>query len=840
MKHKKLLSLFLLVLIPFIMQAQEASMERAPYIDIKHEKTLPSDLYPNSLAYAHNVYGTTIPTGLFRFYLNNPAGMQSIGNFTGSDFCSGAAWAADGFLYGTGYTATPPSQFFKIDTSTGNRTVIGPMTGALGSCTGLAYDWTTNTMYAMTYSTNSYLWTVNLTTGAVTQVGTGSITGLVIDIACDPTGQLYGIDITVDQLIAINKTTGVATVVGPLGLAANYAQGFSCDQSDGTLYWASYGTTGELRTINKLTGTSTVVGAFGVEVDGFAIPGGPGPNVAHVKLPNTENLTGPYVVNAIVTPLAGSTIASVKLYWSRNNTTLTDSVTMTNPSGTNWTGNIPGNGAAATYRYQIRAKDNLGRLGQTGILQFEAAIDNQKPVIIHTPLGNMPLTAWPALVMANVTDNLGLDSVWVKWYKNTPTTIKQFKLLPQGNNVFQALFNSTQAEVALNDSIFYRIFAKDNSTAHNVDSTALYKFKFVPIATIQIGTGTVAYGYPYYTFYHDSRTQMLWLGSEITGAGGGPGGILALGFNVVTAATQAMNGFYIRMKNTPLTTLTAWETTGWTDVYSGTYTVPGTGWQMVTLTTPFLLLPGQNLLVEICFDNTSYTSNSTVNGTAMTGVMYHQHVDNGAGCTLSGTNSAVGRPNVKFTIDFSYVPVEFTSFSSVIDRNNVVLNWSTATEKNNNGFSVERKVDGGTWQSVGFVKGAGTTTEAQNYTFTDKGLTVGNYTYRLKQIDFDGSFAYSNEISADLTGPVQFSLEQNYPNPFNPSTTISFGIATDSKVMLRLFDVTGQEIMTLVNKEMKAGRHQVEFNASNLNSGVYFYKLEAGNFSSIKKMMLIK
>lgn len=191
-------------------------------------------------------------------------------------------------------------------------------------------------------------------------------------------------------------------------------------------------------------------------------------------------------------------------------------------------------------------------------------------------------------------------------------------------------------------------------------------------------------------------------------------------------------------------------------------------------------------------------------------------------------------------VDDTYVPVELNSFTSVISENNVVLNWSTATEKNNNGFFVERKSGNDNWQSVGFVKGVGTSTEAQSYSFTDRGLSVGTYTYRLKQVDLDGSFAYSKEIFADLTVPAQFSLDQNYPNPFNPATTIKFGLATDSKVMLRVFDVTGQEVMTLINKDMKAGHHEVSFNASKLNSGVYFYKLEAGNFSSIKKMMLIK
>ncbi len=843
MKYTKLLSfLFLFALISFTLQAQ-TSMERAPYIDTKFEQTPPSDLYPNSVAYAHNVYGTTIPTGLFRFYLNNTT-MTSISNFTGTDFCSGAAWASNGLLYGTGYTASPPSQIFTIDTTTGNRTVIGPMTGALGSCTGLAFDWTTNTMYATTYSTNTYLWTVNLTTGAVTQVGTGTITGLVIDIACDPTGQLYGVEISTDNLISIDKTTGVATTIGPLGLAANYAQGMSCDQTDGTLYWASYGTTGELRSINKTTGTSTVIGTFGVEVDGFAIPGGPGPNVTHTKLPNTENLTGPYVVNAVVTPLSGSTIASVKIYWSRNNTTLTDSVTMTNPSGNNWTGNIPGNGAAALYRYKIVAKDNLGRVGQTAVLEFNAAVDNQKPVITHVPLTDCPISAWPKLISATVTDNIGIDSVWVKWYKNTPTTIKHVKLLPQGSDVYQALFNSSQSEVALNDSIFYRIFAKDNSTAHNTDSTALMKFKFVPIVTVELGNGTTSCNFPFTTYWMDGRTDMLFLASEILAGGGGAGYVTHIGFNVITADPGLMNGFTINLQNTTATTLSGFVSTGWTVGYSGTYTVPGTGWQMIQLQTPFFYNGTDNLLIEVCYNNSAYTQYSPVYSTpgALDKVWgRYGDLSTGNGCVdaFSLTTAPTGRPNTKVTLNLA-PPVELTAFSSVVDQNNVTLNWTTATEKNNRGFQIERKSENGKFEAIGFVNGNGTSTNLHNYSFVDRSVGVGTYYYRLKQVDFNGTFEYFNAIQVDVNSPVEFFLGQNYPNPFNPSTTIKFGLAADSKVMLRIFDVTGQEVMTLINKDMKAGHHEVSFNASKLNSGVYFYKLEAGSFSSIKKMMLIK
>jgi hypothetical protein len=186
------------------------------------------------------------------------------------------------------------------------------------------------------------------------------------------------------------------------------------------------------------------------------------------------------------------------------------------------------------------------------------------------------------------------------------------------------------------------------------------------------------------------------------------------------------------------------------------------------------------------------------------------------------------------------VPVELTSFSSVIDGNNVILNWSTATELNNFGFEVQRTTAGNEFTTIGFVPGYGTTTEVKNYRFVDANLSAGNYTYRLKQVDFDGTFSYSNEVNAEVTSPVQFELAQNYPNPFNPSTTIKFSIPQSSDVTLKIFNTLGQEVSTLLDQNMEAGSHTINFDASELNSGIYFYKLDAGSYSEVKKMTLLK
>jgi len=196
---------------------------------------------------------------------------------------------------------------------------------------------------------------------------------------------------------------------------------------------------------------------------------------------------------------------------------------------------------------------------------------------------------------------------------------------------------------------------------------------------------------------------------------------------------------------------------------------------------------------------------------------------------------------------FLPVPVELVSFSAVVVGNSVKLNWSTATELNNHGFEIERKIisreNQGEWVTIGFIEGYGTTTEPQNYSYADViGLIAANhFKYRLKQVDFDGSYEYSDEVTVEYsTLPDEFSLSQNYPNPFNPATSIEFQLPVKSFVSLVVYDVLGNEITTLVNEEKSAGFYEVNFNANNLVSGVYFYRLQANRFTEIKKMILLR
>jgi hypothetical protein len=190
------------------------------------------------------------------------------------------------------------------------------------------------------------------------------------------------------------------------------------------------------------------------------------------------------------------------------------------------------------------------------------------------------------------------------------------------------------------------------------------------------------------------------------------------------------------------------------------------------------------------------------------------------------------------------LPVELNSFNAAVVSGDVHLEWTTSTEINNSGFEVERS-DGGEFVNIGFIKGNGTTTEPHSYSFIDTKVRIGAYSYRLKQIDFNGAFTYSNIIETDITAPLAFTLSQNYPNPFNPSTIIEFAIPDDAKnVTLTIYNALGEKIAGLVNSSFEPGYYQYQWNAENYASGLYIYELRAESatdrFVSIKKMLLMK
>ncbi len=285
-----------------------------------------------------------------------------------------------------------------------------------------------------------------------------------------------------------------------------------------------------------------------------------------------------------------------------------------------------------------------------------------------------------------------------------------------------------------------------------------------------------------------------------------------------------------------------WAIKNTTDASTGTVYSSG------TINLPFLEITGNNdkwqemnNLVEVIDPNV-----------LQAGQTYYLHVwfyvdDNDNNNRVYDSNN---NQNYVATINIDAgLPVELISFSANSFGSNVELKWQTATEVNNYGFYVERinKSLNTDWQTLGFVKGHGNSNSPRQYTFVDNTANNGNYSYRLKQVDVDGSFEYSPVVEVFVGAPDKFELSQNYPNPFNPATIIKYSIPAVAvgneiflPVQLKVYNVLGREIITLVNKEQSPGTYTVTFNAENFPSGLYFYKLTAGSFSQTKKMLLLK
>ena len=197
----------------------------------------------------------------------------------------------------------------------------------------------------------------------------------------------------------------------------------------------------------------------------------------------------------------------------------------------------------------------------------------------------------------------------------------------------------------------------------------------------------------------------------------------------------------------------------------------------------------------------------------------------------------------------SPLPVELVSFQAMTVKDNVELNWKTATEVNNYGFEIEKAIKPimndelgiKNWGKVSFVEGSGTSNTPKTYSFTDKNCLAGKYSYRLKQIDRNGKFTYSQSVEVIVgQAPKLFALEQNFPNPFNPSTVITYQLPVTSHVSLKVYDAIGGEVATLVNETKEAGYYSTTFDAKNLASGIYFVRLQSGDEVQLKKMQLLK
>lgn len=255
-------------------------------------------------------------------------------------------------------------------------------------------------------------------------------------------------------------------------------------------------------------------------------------------------------------------------------------------------------------------------------------------------------------------------------------------------------------------------------------------------------------------------------------------------------------------------------------------------------------------LLTIFFSSLLYSQSTIVYGTGTT-------IDVGNGADVcAGTITVNGTYSGGGTFCNSALPVELVSFNAIAVKDKIELNWKTATELNNYGFEIERASASGNlrgqeaipgksdlegYKSIGFVQGNGNSNSPKEYSFTDHAATSGSYSYRLKQIDNDGTFNYSSDIEVTVGQiPNDYSLNQNYPNPFNPSTTIAYDIPKTSLVRISVYDILGKEIKLLANEEKNPGHYEIIFDAKELAGGIYYYTIKTGEFSLSKKMILLK
>ncbi len=643
-----------------------------------------------------------------------------------------------------------------------------------------------------------------------------------------------------------------------------------------------------------------------------------GPSIDHTPLTNTENLTGPYVVNAVVSSVNPLVAGSIKLYWGRGVAALTDSVVMTNTGGNNYTANIPGNGANAVYNYYLAAEDNQGFRSTlpggapTNYFTFNAATDLIAPVITHTAIGNTAQLRWPVDVTADVTDNIGVASVVCEFKLNSGSVVT-FPMPLVSGSTYKGTFTGS---VAINDVVEYRIKATDNSSQSNVaysPASGYNSFTIIDVlglvlvvdddltlenrispdkggdiidASIPLGISA--------SLFNSTLTAAGYLVEEVTWSALNTANLNNYDLVILAAGDNSSTMFNDAAKRTAITnwtlaggkTLVEGGEVGYIYRYGATEVdlqfrrnvLNDSAWVsdrsnnnlvLVSPSHPIFTTPNSITgPITVTNGSSSYGARDEVTLLNKPGVIRIANWSsttvqaNGSIIVHNPNNDSVACRNIFFTFAISLladqtaaanlienavgylfrdiVPVELTAFTANVSGNSVNLIWNTATELNNSGFEIQRKSANSQFEQVGYVAGFGTTTEPRAYSFTDSKITVGNYTYRLKQVDYDGSYEYSNEINVDVNGPEQYSLDQNYPNPFNPSTLIKYSVAQDGFVNVSIFNLLGEKVATLVNSNMKAGSYELNFNASQLSSGVYFYSIEAGDFKAVRKMMLMK
>ncbi|MEP7145414.1 MAG: T9SS type A sorting domain-containing protein [bacterium] len=711
----------------------------------------------------------------------------------------------NGVLYCIAVAANSPLQ--TLDTVTGVLTTLGPITG-LGSeqVLGMSFNFLTNKMYITTITPSlDNLYTLDLTTRTVTLVGS---TGQnLFDISINSTGQCYGISIN-DNLISINLTTAAGTIIGPIGFDANFIQGISFDRSTDTLWYAAYNQTagaGQLRTVNLTTGATTLIGPFNppAEICGFAIAG-------KKAFPlNAFNLTAPAPGARLVT-VAGST-TPVTFSWD------------TSASGATYRF-IFGSPVVPPRRFTIPSSTNsiTTTLGALDIILAANGFTNNGGAS-DSAVGQWNVWAYKSPGVTGPDSLSATNGPRAITLRRQQVSLAPFSLISPPTNttittspVDPTLINFTWTRSGVGSS--YKWLFKTGAT-------------YTDPATLRFPSNNG--GLDTIWSVRNSRIDSILAGIGITAGDSVTGQWRVRSFS----SSDSLNS------NPPDRTI-SFRRAG--------------------------LLPLNQDFVDATFPPPFWG------------------LDNGGGTTQYWTRSPVGGYNVgvgSAKYDFWSAPtatppqtLSSNQFPAVTSPNNYLrFNYSHAyylsgatlakdsciieTSSNNGStWTVLIRMGASQTLSTGYNSSPIMSTVASQSLFTPiaanqwatkiLSMPVGTNKVRfIAKSDFGNNLYIDNITSGTITGvgnttlsliPEKYELSQNYPNPFNPVTKINFSLPKQTQVTLKIYDILGKEVAILVNEVKPAGTYDVNFNASNISSGIYFYKIEAENFTDIKRMMLIK
>ncbi len=769
--------------------------------------TSKSNGYNTVEGYNSRFFGCLLGTGIVKSTLDNPGNLTNVALTTRNLF--GGAIAPTGIYYALEYLAAGSGNLVTVDTTTGVITTIGPLTGlAAGhTVTGMAFDKTQSLMYGLsTNGTVGTLYTVNLSTGALTTVaGTTAGSALPIDIAINSAGIMYSADIGTDVLNIINKTTGAATTVGPLGINLNFAQGMCIDPGTDSLFLAAYIGTGNsgIYRCNTSTGAATLVGNFvggSGEVDAFVIPG------SSARPLNAFNLQTPPAGTRIVTVAGSSTPVSIT--WD------------TSASGASYKF-VFGTPTLPTRRLTIGSTTNF----------------------ITTTLG-----ALDAILASNGFSNNGTatDSAvgqWDVWaYKGSGATGPDS--LKSTNGPRALTFRRQQ--VALTPFALTAPASGITIITSPVNSS--------PVSFTWNATGA---GATYRWLFKNAAVYSDPAYLRVLADNGGLTNSLNIRNSQLDSMLQALGvapGDSI---------VGVWRVRGFSSSDSLNSTAPD---RALTLRRTGLLPLDQH------FDDPAMPPPfwSLNQGTAATQywtrAAFSSYGNSAPGCAFYNFWSASATTGPQTLTSNTFPPV-------LLGGNNLRFNEACAyyNATSIDSCVIETSTDGGAswtrligmYQSLTLSSGYNNTPVMTTVAATAQFLapTAGQWATKIysmpvgtNKIRFIAKSAFGNNLYIDditsgpATGvgtpitltPNKYELSQNYPNPFNPTTKINFSLPKQGLVTLKIYDMLGKEISTLVNEIRTAGVYSVDFNAANLSSGAYFYQISAGEFTDVKRMMLIK